>query len=588
MGFLCKTKENKYLDNPIDRDLSLSNIYNVNSETNFCFESFNGPTYYLSGATKAVTGSTGNLCTYYNWEISLGGPCTFELYDCNGGVYDTVTFTGAGIYNVCSVGQPGNQFVCSLVPGSITNTGVCSTEFIPCSGTPTNCYGIYNLSEIDDFPLNFIFTGSTDYTGYTGQFCYRLYNRFDFKLGNPNKSLVTENPVYINCVDFSAITSSTLTDILSVGELPKTNTDYMLRSYYNFTPKECGTNNIDTWLTSSQLNNFNITSNMDWYFITITNPPTPVIRTTFTKVFERVTLVQEIVNVGNSQNNFLLNNQPIDNKINVYVNGIRLTDGLDYVLNTSQFPRTNPILTFTSGQIESRDTVTLVYLVGPQSFQTALGQSRNDLFEIDTFTVTGFTTNVTASTVNIVNNNTINGTQEVFLTHDFDPQSSVVVSINGVTLIEDIDFYKSVTTPNKIIFNPTTVININDILSFWYFKTTLGNKNNLGTLQENKVKIQWTVDQLPEQLYNTGQFVLEVTNVTDTNWTSLFYSKTIDYVNGSNFYEDLVENLTVNIDYKFRIIFYKTYKNILNEDIISSSNTIGYFSTKNDRIIYSY
>ena len=58
MGFLCKIKENKYLDNPLDRDLGLSNIYNVNSTTNFCFEPFNGPTYGLSGATKPITGAT--------------------------------------------------------------------------------------------------------------------------------------------------------------------------------------------------------------------------------------------------------------------------------------------------------------------------------------------------------------------------------------------------------------------------------------------------------------------------------------------------------------------------------------------------
>ena len=111
MGFLCKTKKNKYLDNPIDRDLGLSNINNINSTTNFCFEPFNGPTYNLSGATKPLTGNTS-----------------------------------------------------------------------PCSGTPTNCYAVYNLSEIDDFDLKFNFTGSTDYTGYTGDFCYNIYNRKNFTL----------------------------------------------------------------------------------------------------------------------------------------------------------------------------------------------------------------------------------------------------------------------------------------------------------------------------------------------------------------------------------------------------------------------
>jgi len=515
MGFLCKTKEDKYLDNPIDRDLGLSNIYNVKTETNFCFEPFNGPSYNLSGATKPITGNTS-----------------------------------------------------------------------PCSGTPTNCYAVYNLSEVDEVTLNFNLTGSTDYTGYTGQFCYRLYNRLNFTLNEPNKLLNTENPSYINCVDFSAITSSTLSQTISIGQIPSTNTDYMLRSYYNFKPKECGVNVVDTWITSQQLNNFDFDN--DWYFITINNPPTPQITTTFSEVFDRMRLVQEIVGVGNSQNNFVLKNQPIDNKINVYVNGIRLTENLDYTLDTSQFPRTYPILRFITGQIEPRDVLSLVYLVGPQSFLTSMGQSRNDFFNIDTFTVTGFTTNLTASTVNVVNNNTVRSTQEVFLTHDFDEDSNIVVSINGVTLAENMDYYRSTTTPNKIIFNPSTVINLKDILSFWYFKSRLENRNDLGTLQENKVKIQWKVNPLPQQIFNSGEFVLEVTNKSDINWSSLFYTKTIEYVNGSNLYDDLVQNLQANVDYKFRIIFYKKYRNILNEEIISSSSTIGYFNTKNDRITYSY
>lgn len=516
MGFLCKIKENKYLDNPLDRDLGLSNIYNVNSNTNFCFEPFNGPTYNLSGATKPVTGATS-----------------------------------------------------------------------PCSGTPTNCYAVYNLSEIEDFNLTFNFTGSTDYTGYTGAFCYKIFDRKDFTLKTPNKQLNDVVAVYEKCFDFSGITSTTITENLTLGNLPLTNTDYMLRNYYEFIPKDCGTNEISTWTTTPQLNNFNF--GYDWYFLTIQDPPTPVITTTFAEVINNVTLIQERIPTTNYQNNFVLARQPIENKVNLYVNGVRLTENLDYILDTSQFPRTYPVVKILSGDIESRDIISVVYLTGPQSFVTELGQLKNDLFQIDTFSVTGITSGVSASTVNIVNENVAKGTQEVFLTNDFDPQSNIVGVLNGVTLTEDIDFYRSRTTPNKIIFNPKSVtIKVGDILSFWYFKTTLDDRNNLGTLNTDSVRIQWSVTPLSELRYNSGKFVLEVTETSDTNWTSLFYTNTIDYVEDSNVYEDLVENLTVNKDYKFRVIFNKTYKNILEEDIISSSETIGYFNTKNDRIIYSY
>jgi hypothetical protein len=518
MGFLCKIEEDKYLDNPLYRDLALSNIYNVNNETNFCLESFNGPTYYISGATKPITGNTS-----------------------------------------------------------------------PCSGTPTNCYAVYNLSEIDDFNLDFVFTGSTDYTGYTGQFCYRLYNRNNFKLGEPSKTLNKQIPNYINCIDFSAITSSTLTQILGITDLPITDTDYMLRSYYNFTPKQCSNNTINGWDTSVQLDNFNIESNLDWYFITVTNPPTPGLVTTSDIVLDDFSLIQETI-LGQDYNNFFnLENYPINNEINLYLNGIRLTQDIDYSLDTTSFPSATPVVEILNASIEDKDIITIVYLVGSQSFLTNEGVSRNDFFEIDTFFVTGFTTNVTASTVNIVNNNTIKNTQEVFLTNDFDDDSNVIVVVNGVKLTEDIEYYKSSTTKNKIIFNPNfSTINIGDILSFWYFKTTLGDNTDLGTLDKDSVAISWLVDDLPQPDVNNGYFTIQVTETSDINWSSLFFQDEIIYLPGLEGYNVVVNNLTANEDYKFRIIFNKVYKNILNEEIITSSELNGLFNTKNDKINYGY
>tara|TARA_R110000772_G_scaffold221957_2_gene332344 strand:- start:2790 stop:3401 length:612 start_codon:yes stop_codon:yes gene_type:complete len=203
--------------------------------------------------------------------------------------------------------------------------------------------------------------------------------------------------------------------------------------------------------------------------------------------------------------------------------------------------------------------------------------------------VTGFTENVTASTVNIVNNNTTKGTQEVFLTSNFDSDSTIVGVINGVKLMTGIEFYESSTTPNKIIFNPHFItIKEGDILSFWYFKTRLDTYNNLGTLDKDSVTILWKVSPLREPTYNTGSFKVEVTEKSDTNWTSLFTTKYVLYDINLIQYNTEITKLEVNKDYKFRVIFEKTYKNILKENIITSSNVVGYFNTKNDKIIYSY
>ena len=525
MGFLCKIEKEKYLDKSLDRDLGLSNIYNINTNTNFCFETFKGPTYFLSGATKPLTGTTA-----------------------------------------------------------------------PCSGTPTNCYAVYNLSEVDNINLTFNFTGSTDYTGYTGNFCYKIFDRnyFDLETQNITKLLKTnslipdENVAYQECFNFSAITSSTISSDISIGELPKANTDYMLRSYYEFTGKDCLNKKINTWESSIQYQSFDF--NQDWYFITVTNPDKPQINPLQQKIIDSVEIKQETPPAFLFQDAYQLNNIPLNFKVNLYINGILLTDGVDYLVDTSQFPKTNPIIKLISGTVSERDIINIIYLIGPQSSLTVEGNAKNDLFEIESFLVTGFTESITASTTNIVNQNPTKGTQEVFLKYEFDPESNIVASINGTALIEDVEYYKSSTTPNKLIMNPHfTTIKKNDILSFWYFKIRLDEDNNLGTLDKNSIPLQWQVNPLSgNRNYTSGFFTLEVTETSDTDWVSLFLSKKIDYNFNEIVYTYDVTDLEVNKDYKFRVIYNKIYKNILKEEIITSSEVVGYFNTKNDKVIYGY
>ena len=83
-------------------------------------------------------------CVYNEWEINLGSPCTFNLFDCDQNVYDTVTFSGGGTYYVCSVYEPQNETACAIstitVVGPCTPTGTTTTTTttIPCaSPTPT-------------------------------------------------------------------------------------------------------------------------------------------------------------------------------------------------------------------------------------------------------------------------------------------------------------------------------------------------------------------------------------------------------------------------------------------------------------------
>lgn len=73
------------------------------------------------GTTPTTTTTT--TCVFNEWEIQLGGPCTFDLLDCDGNTYDTVTFLSGGTYTICSPNYQQNG-ICSV--GTITNLGPCT------------------------------------------------------------------------------------------------------------------------------------------------------------------------------------------------------------------------------------------------------------------------------------------------------------------------------------------------------------------------------------------------------------------------------------------------------------------------------
>ena len=83
-----------------------------------------------------TTTTTTTPCVYNEWEINLISPCTFDLYDCDNNIYDTVSFSGSGTYYVCSVYQPTSVGICAL-PQIIPIVGPCDP---PVTTTTTTSY----------------------------------------------------------------------------------------------------------------------------------------------------------------------------------------------------------------------------------------------------------------------------------------------------------------------------------------------------------------------------------------------------------------------------------------------------------------
>jgi hypothetical protein len=48
------------------------------------------------------TTTTTTTCLFNEFEIQLGSPCTFYLYDCDGTIFDTISFVSGGTYTICA------------------------------------------------------------------------------------------------------------------------------------------------------------------------------------------------------------------------------------------------------------------------------------------------------------------------------------------------------------------------------------------------------------------------------------------------------------------------------------------------------
>jgi hypothetical protein len=238
--------------------------------------------------------------------------------------------------------------------------------------------------------------------------------------------------------------------------------------------------------------------------------------------------------------------------------------------------------------MDKNDVVKLVYIVSPQSQELVNGSPSQDLFKIDQFKVTGFTSGLTASTTNIVNNTPI-GTQEIYLQEDFNPTDTMMLFVNGVSLLEGTEYFKSRTSNNRIILNPDlTEIRVGDMIVVWYFKTRSIFNGDLGSLDTDSVTIKWGADPFIQPAFNNGRFIVEIKYEED-DWDTLYASDTTEQITNQTSYNLTFSNLDLKKKYNYRIVFEKTYLSQLNNDVITKSySDEGRFDTMRDDLYYSY
>lgn len=552
MGFLCNKKDakkdvdiEKLNEQNFLRYVSLDNVHSVYldpvetpcygcktnnyvSGINFCNEVFKNPTFYVSGATKLYSGVT-------------------------------TTLTG------------------------------CTTGYTD--------LGVYNLDYTPDINVNFIVTGDTSYLSYNGVFGLKTFSKESFTVTNNVGGLPNGGEIVNSTFYFSGITTG-VTQEYPEGGLIKTWGEYMIRPYYIFVTQNCNEGLIfNTWDSVTQLNSFN--NETDYYFMTVINPPKPVLASPDGKQVDSSVFIQDILlsngvsgpreqTVNNGYNNFILKTQPVDlSQIMVFLNGVKLTSNVDYTTSFRGFS-VPPVVIF-NNEIKSTDVIVANYFSGvPSAF------SNSDFSK-------WFTNNIVVNTIGSTNPglmptepsvvyNSTTGNYEIYLTQPIESTNSVFLTINGIEMVQDRQFYLSTSQSNRIILDKTysDSIKIGDIISVLATSpdNIFGTKD-YGSLSTNEFQAQWIVNfTLPENV--SSEFIMQVVDYNDSGYTTTLYQNVLPFVEGSNSYNSTVTSLSLNQYYRFRIIHKTTYTGYLDNKVTTCSYDEGFFNTKNSYINNTY
>lgn len=95
----------------------------------------NGCEFFEPFQCPTPTPTPSPTCFANQYQIWVGGPCTFNLFDCSSGITGTYTTTSGGTYNVCSSLPPVSVGYCPY--GPVVFLGPCPTLTPTPTVTPT-------------------------------------------------------------------------------------------------------------------------------------------------------------------------------------------------------------------------------------------------------------------------------------------------------------------------------------------------------------------------------------------------------------------------------------------------------------------
>ena len=523
MCILCKNKKTEIPtvnlesveQTNIDRSYGLSNVYNIGNNLGFINESFLEPTYILSGATILTSG--------------------FTTSNCSG-------FTTGSSYSISA------------------------------------CTAVYNTSERDEIDFVFEITGNTIYTAYTGNFCYHTFNLN--KIPKDREYVTKRDAIFSRCFQYSAITANTIFETIDVTSLGRGDYEYIIKDYNIFETKDLEDNLI--------VNTFDLTTypkedlfNDGWYFVTTVNPEKPILSPIGGfDITQNAVLITEIPNLVEGYTTvFKITNYALNNTFLVFVNGILLTEGVDWDYRPNLG---NGYFEFIAGEIEpTKDVIQVSYLYNSEVSVDIINLQEIGL-KVDAGIVNNITTGVTSGvTALTINYNSVKNRQEILLTDPNRDGSGLILVINGVRLEQDVEYFLSSSNNSKLIINPSYQIEIGDAISVFYYTNNTDQYIDLGYFRTLTPTFYWvSPDSYSNYRSEDGKFLVQVTTESDTEFLNPIQSKFYEFINPGEFinasgftgqYSATLDQLPTNLGEKFlfRVYFFKNY-HILYDNVITT------------------
>ena len=602
-------------------DSAESKIYKINTLTNnittitgFTNNTY-GITYDLSANTVYVTSLLGNnlysvnaTTEVVNYELNVGSsPSSVASNSSN----QTLYITNSGTTNITVVSattSPLSGFVKTNIttdvnPTEIIGHSLSNSMYYVCNKqiTGTTYPTVFRINCADNTIKESIPLPS-GVDGRSGGFSY---------VSSKNSIYITDSyldPLGPLIDRVYVITPSTIT---KQPILPNIWEEYLIRTNYNFVSKSCSPGTIYSTSNTPQTNAY---QESDYYFMTVVNPPIPVIdgpnaigNDSYVLITDRLyvkgrTGPQSPQAINNERNYFYLTAVPLNGQIILTVNGVQLTQSFDPItgsyitptppINTDNgdfriiyFPNSKPPVVEIYGQIEDDDIVIANYITGGGS----LDINYFNTYTINTIIIDGIVTGTStnASYRNFSDNtifyNTEHNSYEFFTTEAINTTFSTIVSINGTKLTKDLDYYISNTFNGRIIFNSNIALAIDDVVSVLFAYSQAGiNSPNYGTLNENQFNLTWTVPTTFTNPKVAGRFIVQLFDNVSGNL--LGENPTIDFVEGEAYYSSLFTNLPLDTELRFKVTFETKYIGYLNNEVITCSFAEAYANTTGEYI----